>query len=222
MKRVLMVVLAMLLALSSLSAVAEERTGVDLSYARAAEMAMYMRELVMGDYLDIKQAPESMKTIAEGWAAGITDTPRLVVQLDIENQSFIVETSAFFSQEPEIVRFEAISQAVVSVWQYLAMYAAEESGVAEASYEEIMDVNGLINATMMYAEEGREGNGMFIVLYDNAAPILLIVSAENDAVSVRGLFLPSAKLAKCQNYGQVSMYLMLNGFGMTCQEIKPE
>lgn len=222
MKRVLICALAILLLLSGLTAMAEERGGVDLSYARAAEMGMYMRELVMGDYLDIKQTADSVKTIAEGWAAGVTGTPRLVVQLDVENQAYVVETSAIFSQEPDVVELEAVSQSVVTIWQYLAMYAGEESGVTGSSYEEIMEVNGAINASTMYADEGREGYGLYILLYEDASPIILIVSAENGGVSVRGMFLPSPKLAKCQNYGQVSLYLMLNGFGMSCQEVKPE
>lgn len=222
MKRVLSWMLAMLLVFCSIPVTAEERTGVDLSYERAAEMAVYMRDLIMGDYLDIKQSPDSLRSLAEQWAAGITDKPRLVVQLDVESQAHVVETNAFFSQEPEIVAFEAVSTMVIEIWQYLAMYAAEESGVTAASYQEIMQVNGLINAATMYAEEGKDGNGLFVVLYEDAAPILLIVSAENGAVSIRGMFLPSAKLAKCENYGQVSLYLMLNGVGMPCQEVKPE
>lgn len=222
MKRVLIFILAMLIACASASAVGEERTGADLTYARAAQMGLYMRELVMGDYLDIKQTPESLKNIARGWAAGITDKPRMVVQLDVENQSFIVETKAIFSQEPDMVELEAVSEAEVTIWQYLAMYAGTESGVTGASYEEIMQVNGQINAATMYAEESPAGSGMYILLYEDAAPILLLTNAENGGVSIQGLFLPSSRLAKCQNYGQVSMYLMLNGFAMSCQEILPE
>lgn len=222
MKRVLIFILTMVMAFTSSTAVGEERTGADLTYDRAVQMGLYMRELVMGDYLDIKQTPEALKTIAQGWAAGITDKARMVVQLDIANQSLIVETRAIFSQEPDMVELEAVSEAEVSIWQYLAMYAGEESGVAGASYEEIMQVNGQINAATMYAEEGREGSGMYILLYEDAAPILLFVNAENGGVSIQGLFLPSSRLAKCQNYGQVSIYLMLNGFAMSCQEILPE
>lgn len=223
MKRVMGLIVALLLAVGSMSAAAEEaRTGVDLSYDRIVEMAQYMRELATGDYLDIKQVPENLQTVAEGWAAGIGDTPRLVVQLDIENLSYIVETRVAFSQEPDIVCFEAESTAVSEVWQYLAYYASTEAGVTESGYEEIMTVNGYVNAATMYAEEGREGSGMYIVLYDQAAPLMYIVCAENGAVSIQGLFLPSTKLAKCQNYGQVSLWLMLNGFSMTCREILPE
>ena len=215
----LLLVLAMLLAPA---AGAEGRTGANLSYGRIVEMAQYVRELAMGDYLDIKQVPEAMQTIAEGWAAGITDTPRLVVQLDINELSYLLETRVAFSQEPPIVSFEAESNAVVEVWQYLAYAASNAATLSEAGYEEIMTVNSHLNASMMYAEDGVEGNAMYIVLYENAAPLLYIVTAENGGVSIRGVFLPSEKLAKCKNYGQVALWLMLNGFSITCQEILPE
>lgn len=222
MKRMMILLLAMMLMLGGVSALAEPRTGADLSYTRIVEMARYMRELVTGDYLDIKHVPETMQTVAQGWAAGINDTPRLVVQLDINDSSYLVETRAIFSQELPIVQFEAESTALSEVWQYLAYYASSEAALTESDLDEIMTVNGHINASMMYAEEGVEGNAMYIVLYENAAPILYIVSAENGGVSIRGLFLPSAKLAKCQNYGQIALWLMMNGFSMTCREIKAE
>lgn len=225
MKRMMTLLLALVMLMSSTFVCAEEapkRGGADLTYARVVEMAEHMRTLSMGDYLDIKQVPETMQTVAEGWAAGITGAPRLVVQLDINEASYLVDTRAQFSQEPPIVLYEAESTAVVEVWQYMAAAASQESGLSESGYEEIMTVNGHINASMMYAEDGREGNAMYIVLYENATPILYIVCAENGAVSVRGMFLPSAKLAKCKNYGQVAMWLMLNGLAMTCQEIKAE
>lgn len=225
MKRLIVLVLPVLIAMGGISACAEAaqvRRGADLSYARIVEMSQYMRELATGDYLDIKQVPESMKTAARTWATGISETPRLVLQLDVNGMSTMVETRVTFSQDPEIVSYEAQSNTMIDVWQYLAYSAGTEAALTESDYEEILNVNGQLNASMMYAEAGTSGNAMYIVLYENAAPILLIVTAENDAVSIRGMFLPSAKLAKCKNYGQVSMWLMLNGFAMTCQEILPD
>lgn len=224
MKRMMAFLLALMLLLGT-SAFAEDaakRGGADLPYSRVVEMAEYMRELATGDYLDIKQIPEAMQTVAEGWASGITGQPRLVVQLDINDSSYMVETRAVFKNEPPIVLFEAESTAVVEIWQYMVYAASSEAGLTESDYDEIMTVNGHIGASMMYAEDGVEGNAMYIVLYENATPILYIVSAENGAVSVRGMFLPSAKLARSKNYGQVAMWLMMNGLSMTCQEIKAE
>ncbi len=223
MKRMMAILLAMgLLLCGTACAEGKVRSGADLPYARLVEIAEYMHKLATGDYLDIKQVPEDMQSVAESWAAGIVGQPRMVVQVDINESSYLVETRSLFFKEPPIVLFEAESTAIVEVWQYMVFAASSEAGLTESSYEEIMTVNGHINARMMYADEGTEGNAMYIVLYENAAPIICIVNAENGAVSVQGMFLPSAKLAKCKNYGQVSMWLMLNGLSMTCQEIKPE
>lgn len=223
MKRLIALMLVLLLALNTIPSVAEEaRTGVDLTYARIVEMTRYMRQLATGDYLDIKMVPEAQQTIARTWAEGIADMPRLVVQLDIEKWSALRENQLTFSQEPDVVQLEAESTLIVQLWQYLAYYTSEEAALTEASYEEMMTVNSHINAQMMYAEEGRKGNAVYIVLYDNAAPIFLLVSGENGAVSIQGMFLPSARLQKCGNYGQISLWLMLNGYPITCREIKPE
>ncbi len=225
MKRFVTLLLAVLLALPALAAGAEgtaARNGINLTYDRIVDMALYMRQLAMGDYLDIKAVPEAQQTVAEGWAAGINDTPRLVVQLNLEALAALTDIRLIFSQESDVVLLEAESNVVVDVWQYLAYYAGEEAGLTGSSYEEIMTVNGYINAQMTYAQEVAEGYGLYIVLYEDASPLLYIVSAENGAVCIRGLFLPSTKLQKCENYGDVALWLLFNGFAMTCEEIKPE
>lgn len=225
MKRLITVLLALLLTLGSTSVMAEEasvRTGTELSYDRIVEMTHYMRQLAMGDYLTIKQAPEAMHDTVRDWAAGIDGTPRLAVQLDINALSYLVDVRAAFIQEPPIVSMEAESNMVSEVWHALVRSASGESGLSESGYEDIMNVNSLLSARMLYAEEGVTGNALYIVLYDGAAPIFLNVNAENGAVSISGMFLPSAKLSKCQNYGQVALWLMMAGCTMTCTEIKPE
>ena len=193
-----------------------------LSYGQIVDMAQYMRQLVMGDYLDIKQVPMADQQIAEGWAAGITQSPRMVVELDVEQYASVLTVKALFSQEPPMVQYEAASTEETYIWQYLAIGAAGEAGVADAGYEEIMRVNGYINAFRMFAGDAGEGTGLYIVLYEDAAPILMFACAENGGVSIQGMFLPSPMLQRCQNYGQVSLYLMLNGVGMNCREILPE
>lgn len=219
MKKMMAILLAM--ALLCAPALAEEESSM-LSHQQIVDMALYMRQLVMGDYLDIKQVPQADQQTAEGWAAGVSESPRMVVELDIENYAAVLTAKAFFSQEHPMVQFEAASTEETYVWQYLAAGASGEAGVAEAGYEEIMRVNGHINAFRMFAGDEREGTAMYIVLYDDAAPVMMIACAENGGVSIQGMFLPSPMLKRCQNYGQVSLYLMLNGVGMTCREIKPE
>ncbi len=222
MKRILPFLAALMILCCVTAAAENPRTGMDLSYERIVWMAQYMRDLVYGDYLSLKQVPDSMQSVAREWAAGVNESPRMVLELNINQLSFVVEQRAIFSQEHPMVGYEAESSVIVAIWQGLAYAAAQENALAESSYEEIMQVNSVINAFQMYAEDGAEGNAMFMVLYDNAAPILLMVNSENGAVSIQGMFLPSAKLAKCTNYGQVSLWTMMNGLPITCQEVKPE
>ena len=224
MKRLLMFMLVWMLAVGGVSASTESapRTGADLSYDRIVEMALTMRQLVMGDYLQIKQVPQAQQDVARTWAKGVNETPRLVVQVNIDQWAPVQSVRLAYSQEDPMVQLEAESTLVAELWQMLAYTAAQEASVMESGYEEIMVINSHINARMMYAEDGREGNAAYIVLYEDAAPLFMIANAENGAVSIQGMFLPSGNLRKCANYGQISLWMMLNGVAMTCQEILPD
>ena len=221
MKCILSLILALLL--TALPALAEEpsRVGADLSYERIVDFCEYLRDMATGDYLDIQGIPQDQQAVAEKWAAGVSGNPRMVVQLDMESLPQIAQIRAMFRMEPEVVVMEAVSTTVIECWWTLAYLSAMESGVAESGYEEIMTVNGYINAGTMYAEDAPEGYGVFLVFYECASPIFILSNAENGAVSIRGFFLPSQKLANCKNYGQVSLYLMMNGMTMTCKEVTP-
>lgn len=218
MKRILVLLLAMMMLCAPVHA--QERVGAELSYQRIVDFCQYMKEMATGDYLDIKQVPQAQQITAEKWAAGIEGDPRLVVKLDIHSLPAMKETELYFRNDPDVVCMEAVSTTMVQIWWSLCYLASMEGGIDTASYEEIMNVNAGVSAQMRYAEAAEPGDGMYLVLYDNASPILLMVNAENDAVSIEGMFLPSAKIAKSKSYGQVSMYLMLNGLAMTCEEIK--
>lgn len=221
----LAIALAMLLVFVSLTFAAEAENrqgGAEITYERAVKMAHYMHELAMGDYLDIKQIPDSMKNTVRDWAAGIRGEPRMIVQVNVNDASHLAEIRAVFMREPSIVSYEAQSSAIVEIWQMLAYYAGEEAALTESDFEQILTINGHLNASMLYADSGPEGNAMYIVFYEEAAPLMYLVCAENGAVSIQGMFLPSEKLAKCKNYGQVAMWLMLNGFPMTCSEVLPD
>lgn len=219
-KRILPILLALMLGV--LPACAEEsRIGADLSWERVVAFCDYMRELATGDYLDIKGVPQEQQDVAAQWAAGITGTPRMVIQLNVDELPAVVQTRALFRNEPDVVVLEAESTTVVEIWWTLAALGAQQSSVAESSYEEVMNINSYVNASTMYAEDAPEDSGVFLVFYENAVPIFLLTNAENGAVSIRGFFLPNAKLASSKNYGQVSMYMMLNGMTMTCKEVKP-
>lgn len=223
MKKLMIIVLTMLLAVSGMAAAEPaQRTGKDLSYARIVNMAQYMQQLILGDYLSLKQMPEDQQRLARSWAAGISDKPRLVVQLDLAAASEMKMMQAYFRLDPEVIAMEAQSTAAVSLYWKMLFSASAEGGVTDAGYDEIMEINSCLGAFSMYAEEGTEGMSMYLVLYDNAAPILLMANSENGAVGIQGMFLPSQKLAKCEHYGDAAMWLMLSGAAMGCEEIKAE
>ncbi len=223
MKKLMVIVLAMLLSVSGMASAEQvQRTGPALSYARIVGMAQYMQQLTLGDYLSLKQVSEERQQLARSWAAGISDTPKLVVQLDLEDSMEMKLMQAYFRLDPEVIGMEAQSTVALELYWTMLFSASAESGVTGASYDDVMEINSCLGAFSMYAEEGPEGMGMYLVLYDNAAPILLMANSENGAVGIQGMFLPSQKLAKCEHYGDVAMWLMLSGVAMGCEEIKAE
>lgn len=219
MKRLTALICAMVLCMGLLSA---QAAGADLTYDRVVEMAQHMRTIASGDYLTMNGVPEDLQRVAREWVAGIDGEPRLVVRMNLENAAYLKEIRAMFTAEHPMVAFEAESTGLSWMISYLFLYAASETVVAESAYEQIAEVNGLLNCEMLYAEEAEPGTGMYVVLYEGASPILIIASAENDAVSLFGVFVPSAKLSGCANYGQVAMWFLMNGFPMTGAQVLPE
>ena len=219
MKRLTAICLALLMCLCVLTAGAD---GAELTYARAVEMAQHMHAIASGDYMASNGVPESIQRRAREWAAGITGEPRLVVRLDLNEYAYIREISTTFMNEHPMVAYEAESSATSRIMISMMAYAAWESVVSESLFEEIVEVNTQLNCEMIYAEEGETGYGMYLVFYEGAAPLLILSSGENGAVSLQASFVPSERLARCRNHGQVALWLMLNGISMTAQEVLPK
>lgn len=226
MKRILSILTAlMMMAVPAFAEDAAEaapaRVGAELTYERITAFCEYMKELSTGDYLDIKQVSQAQQDIAAGWAAGISGQPRMVVKLNVQDMSYIKEIRLMFMHEEEVIGAEAESGGVIEIWWALCSAAGQEASVNEPDYAQIMEINGYINASMIYAEEAPEDYAVYFVLYENAAPILLLTNAENGAVSIQGMYLPSKALAKCENYGAVSLWMMFQGLPITCVEVTP-
>lgn len=219
MKKLVFLMLILLLCAAMLPAYA---AGSELSWQRAVDMAQHMRQIASGDYLAINGVPESLQRTARGWAAGVEGEPRMIVRLDVENAAFVRNMRAYFANEHPMVSFEAESTVMMEVVSYAMVYAAYESVVGAVEYEEILEVNGLLNCSMIYAEEAPAGTAYYLVLYEDAQPILILASAENNAVCLTGWFIPSKQLADCASSGQVSLWFLKNGMPMTCREIFPE
>lgn len=220
MKRIMAILLVLLMCLPCVTAGAQEG---QLGYDRIVEMALHMKELATGDYLQMMNVPDDLQQIAADWAAGIDENPRLVVSCDVMSSSMIRTAEAEFILEKDDnilleVRSNALSEALTSIFYYSAL----DGGISDNSFETIMDVNELLDATMLYASPEELPLSLYFVLYDNAAPIMLLCNSENGAVALEGFFVPSDRLAKCENHGQVAFWLMVNGATMTCSEVLPE
>ncbi len=217
MKRLLIVLLALVLLLGS--ACAEHQ----LAYEEITRFGDYIRQLADGDYMDICQVPQETQRLVRSWAAGIQGKPRMVVRLHAENLAYMVSTRSVFMQEPDMVRYEAESSVLIELWWTLCSIAAGESTVAGVTYEQMMQANAAITPVMICADaDAEDGYGMYLVFYDAGKPLVIISSCENGAVNLQGMFLPSEKLMNCRNYGQVSLYMMMNGLTLTCQEIREQ
>lgn len=216
MKRLIAMMLLLAMCMGMTAAHAE---GAELTWSQAAEMAMYMRSLAWGDYMDIHGVPQELQSKARTWTDGITQTPRLVVRLDVENEPNVVAVRTSYLNEHPMVSFEAQSSAMGAIIAYSMLYAEYEDITAQTSYDETAAINTAIDCEMLYADKAEPGTALYVVLYDNAQPLFILASAENDAVSLRGYLIPSRLLAKSTNYGQVALWFMRYGFPMTGQEI---
>lgn len=199
-----------------------QAAGSELEMARITQVAAYVRELATGDFLTYCGLPESLRTVAAGWASGLEGTPRLVVRMDVENAPVLVNNRPLFINEHPMVAFEAESTLVGSMMAQMMYFAASQSAVTGADSEEVVLINNSLNARLIYAEEAPEGQyhtGMYVVLYENACPLMLIANQENGSVSINACFMPSSMLSRCQNAGQVALWFMLCGCPLTAEEI---
>ena len=63
-----------------------------------------------------------------------------------------------------------------------------------------------VQAADLYAEAGAEGEGMYLLLYEDGAPVLVTWAAGEDAVSMSASFLPLEGLADCQTRWEVQTW----------------
>lgn len=196
--------------------------GAELSYDRVVDMTLHMRQIATGDYMMIHGAAEETRSQAKQWLEQVTDTPRLVVRMDVENSGLLRGVRTQYLLEHPIVSFEAETGAVSGMMAYLLSCASFEDITSQTSYMTAVQVNTAMNCSMLYAEPAEQGMALYVILNDGAQPLLVYAVAENDAVTLQGFVIPSKLLARCQNYGQVALWFTRYGYSMTAQEILPE
>lgn len=201
-----------------------QAAGSYVSYETLADFGLYMRQLVAGDYMTIMGVDEDVQRTARSWVEGITDTPRLVVRLNVYDSAIQQEVRTTFLMEPEMVRYEAESNNLSHILYSLIYIEASKLDVTDVDYDAIANVNASIDCRCIYAEEPTEGTpdyAFYLLIYEEATPILVLAAEENDAVCLQGVFIPSKTLRKAASSGAVAFWLMSCGITMTCDEVKP-
>lgn len=215
---------ALLLALTLLfAAVPAFALGGEISYEEIVAAALNLRQTAHGDFMDIKGIPMDIQGMARDWTAGIDDTPDLVVRMDVNDSAVVKEYRAMFRAEHPMVSYEAQSTGVGEIISYSMVYSAYESNDPEKAYDRMADVNTALNHNVLYASpDAEDGAVLYVVLYEDALPILLLTNIENGATSLTTYILSSDELSKCGSYAQVAFWFMRWGCPMTGAEIRPE
>lgn len=220
MKRVMALLLALTMLLAAAPACA---LGGEISYDEIVAAALSLRQTAHGDFMDIKGIPMDIQGMARDWTAGIDDTPDLVVRMDVNDSAVVKEYRAMFRAEHPMVSYEAQSTGVGEIISYSMVYSAYESNDPEKAFDRMADVNTALNHNVLYASpDAQDGAVLYVVLYEDALPILLLTNIENGATSLTTYILSSDELAKCGSYAQVAFWFMRWGCPMTGAEIRPE
>lgn len=220
MKRVVSLLLVLALLLCAVPALA---AGGEISYDRVVEACMGLRALAHGDFMDIRGVPEDVQGRARDWTAAIDETPDLVVWLDVYNCAFVLQYKALFKAEHPMVSLEAQSTAISEILNGAMSMAAMETPQPERYYSQATQVANALDYRHIYADAAaEEGGGFYVVLYEDALPVLLLTNVENGAVSVSAYIIPSGELAACTSYAQVAMWFMRWGCPITGAEVKAQ
>lgn len=219
MKRILAMALAALLVLTAVPALA---SGGEVGCDRLVQCAVSLRAMAYGDFMTLKGVPEDIQGMARDWTAGIDDTPDLVVRLDVYGSAVVLQYKALFKSEHPMVSLEAQSTGVGEIMNAVYTMAAYEYPQPERSYNQFFDVHSALNFDEIYADPAiEEGGQLYLLLYENAEPLFILVNAENGAVSLTPYIVPSMELAECGSYAQVAMWFMRWGCPMTGEQLTP-
>lgn len=220
MKRIIAMLLAALLACAAIPALA---SGGEVSYDRLVQCAVALRAMAYGDFMTLKGVPDTIQGMAMDWTAGIDDTPDLVVRLDVYGSAVVLQYKAVFKSEHPMVSMEAQSTGVGEIMNAVYSLAAYEYPQPERAYNQFFEVHKALNFDEIYADPtAEEGHQLYLLLYENAEPLFILVNAENGAVSLTPYIVPSMELANCESYAQVAMWFMRWGCPMVGEEVRPE
>ena len=158
---------------------------------RALLLAEELRALAASDaWLEMCGLPQSTAEKASGFAAAGESAPRLF--LEVTRQGF------FSGAEWPDGLLEAYGESRLVSVMLTSLVAAEDT-------ETLAAVSSL-QTNVLYADETAEGSGMYILLYEEDAPIVVSWYAENGAVNMSASFLPVEGLMSCRTRWEVQTW----------------
>lgn len=149
-----------------------------------------------------------MGRMVEEFAAGDHDQPRLVVAADIGGftELMLEQVAASGAELDSVAREELVSK----MSNAMVMQLVGSKGV-----NTLAAVNSMITGTI-FAREGEEAQGVYILLYESATPAAVSWTARNGAVSMTAMFLPDDELAACQSAQAVEEWFAARDVPVVC------
>lgn len=149
-----------------------------------------------------------MGRMVDEFAAGDHDQPRLVIAVDISEftEQVMGQVAAFDAALDPVTREELLSKMANSV--VLQMVSAKGVNTLAA-------VNSMTTGAI-FAREGEETRGMYLLLYESATPAAVSWTARNGAVSMTAMFLPDNELAACQSAQAVDDWFTARDVPVVC------
>lgn len=207
MRRFLMLVLA--LCLLNIPALAEDSLtdrAVDLAAAcdALAEDEAYVSAM-------IGSGNSGIITLIESWAAGNHDQPEMVVRVDTANllKDMIALYGTGLQNGLPDTTVEALNRRLPMTLP--SMFNATEGA-------ETLAASTIATSSVIFASDA-QGSGLFVLLYEDATPVMAAWYAENGAVSMQATFMAQEELAACQSAEDVAAWLKEQGWELPCETI---
>lgn len=153
-----------------------------------------------------------MITLIESWAAGSHDQPELVVRVDTAN--LLKDMMALYGMDsqdewPDIT-VQALNRRMTM--SLPSMFNATQGA-------ETLAASTAATSSVIFASDA-QGSGLFVLLYENAVPVMAAWYAENGAVSMQATFMAQEELAACQSVEDIAAWLKEQGWELPCEAME--
>lgn len=153
-----------------------------------------------------------MGRMVDAFAAGDHDQPRMMVAVDISEFTELVmgQVATFDAALDPVAQEELLSKMASSV--VLQLVSARGASTLAA-------VNSMMTGTI-FAMEGEEARGVYLLLYENATPAAVSWTAKSGAVSMTAMFLPDDDLAACSSAQAVDDWFTARDVPVSCMLVE--